>query len=290
VTGASLASQLGLKNGANDWLVMRDARSGLEYLHSQHELTDHGLRLTLHAYETQLYTELRDLVDSDGRYGRLAAWLNGRGVPSLDDALVELELEPLHDALRAADEQAALAQVAALLELEPAEAALAPGEKRAKAAPDEMTLARSIETFVAANKKELARGKWIYDWHLGRVWPQADLIALKLDLEARPRGRANGRKPAALLADDRFRRSIGVNEHDGETYFNRERFEDAVSWLDLPEAPHLKAAAKKSDYRLDALAKLLDPPNWASTTPVPAAAATARKVKATPRQSRAEGG
>ena len=33
-------------------------------------------------------------------WDRLCDWLNGRGVPDLDDALVNLELRPVHDALR----------------------------------------------------------------------------------------------------------------------------------------------------------------------------------------------
>ena len=294
VTGSSLAHGLGIGGGADDWLIMRDSRSGLEYLRSQRELAEHGLPLTLHAYETQVYVEMRDVHDSDGRYGRLAATLNGRGVPSVEVALRELELRPLHDALRAGDEQAALAEAAALLEIEPAAASPAPQATpaardvdRASAAPDERSLARSIEALVATARPEMARGKWVYDWLIDRVWSNADLVALMLDLEARPRsGRANGRKPADLLKDDRFRRSIGVNEHEGETWFNRERFDQAVAWLALPNATDLSSAAKKSGYRLERLDALLGKqPKWASTQPAPARAprnAQAKPVAETP--------
>ena len=195
------------------------------------------------------------------------------GVASIDDALRELELRPFHDALRTANEPAALAEAAALLEIEPLEAPVAPGVERAIAATDERTLGRSIEALVAAAKPEMARGKWIYDWLVDRVWENADLVALMLDFEARPRsGRGTGRKPRELLADDRFRRSIGVNEHDGVTWFNRERFEHAVTWLALPNAADLTSAAQTSGYRLDRLDKLLAaPPKWASTTSAAAA-------------------
>src|SRR3954452_24095339 len=261
VTGASLAHGLGLTGRADDWLVMRDARSRLESLRSQREPAEHGLALSLHAYEAQVYTEMRDVHDSDGRYGRLAAWIQGRGVPSIDDALLELELQPLHDALRAGDEPAALAAVAERLGVAPSSPASASGTS------DERTLARSIEALVAAAKPDMARGKWVYEWLIDRVWPNADLIALTLDVEPRPKsGRTNGRKPVDLLADDRFRRAIGVNEHDGVTYFNRERFDAAVAWLALPEAKSLTAAAGKSRYRLDELARLLSQPSPSATT------------------------
>jgi len=82
-----------------------------------------------------------------------------------------------------------------------------------------------------------------------------------------------------------------VNEHDGHTWFNRERFDQAVTWLELSDAADLKVAAKKSGYRLDELNKLLSkPPNWASTTPVRSGAAGSRRQKAAPRQSRVDGG
>ena len=264
VTGSSLAHGLGLTARPDDWLVLCDARSGLEYLRSQRELADHGLHLDLHAYETQVYSEMRDVHDADGRYRRLAAWLEGRGVPSIEEALRELELRPLHDALRRGDQQAALAEAAALVAAHP------PTTDTKSEAADELAIARSIESFVAENKPESARGKWIYDWLVDRVWPNADLVALKLDREARPRGgRGNGRRPAVdLLADDRFQRAIGVNEHDGVTWFNRERFAESVAWLDLPNVDDLVVTAEKSGYRLDRLRNLLgEPPKWASTRP-----------------------
>jgi glycosidase len=264
VTGSSLAQGLGLRGGTDDWLVMRDSRSGLEYLHAQRDIVDRGLYLNLRAYETRVYSELRDVHDSDGRYRRLAAWLEGRGVPSIAGALLELALQPLHEALRRGDQQAALAEAAALV------AGDAPTTEAPTSEADERAIARSIEALVAARKPELARGKWIYDWLVDRVWSNADLIALALDLEARPKsGRGNGTKPATnLLADDRFLRAIGVNEHEGVTWFNRERFEEAVKWLALPEAADVIAAGKKSDYQLDKLRKLLSAlPKWASTRP-----------------------
>ena len=269
VTGSSLAHGLSLTGGADDWLIMRDDRNGLEHLRSQRELAEHGLALTLHAYETQVYTQLRDVHDHDGRYGRLAVWLGGRAVPSVDDAMRELELQPLHNALRGGDEQASLAEAAALLGVDAPEAPVAPGVA-VEGTADERALAKSIETLVAANRPDTARGKWIYDWLVDRVWSDADLIALQLDLATRPKsGRGNGRKPVDLLADDRFRRSIGVNEHDGVTYFNRERFSHAVEFLALPDAADLGIAAHKSRYRLDDLKRVLgEPPKWASTAPV----------------------
>jgi hypothetical protein len=156
-------------------------------------------------------------------------------VPSLDDALREMELAPLHEAVRGERPADALREAAALL------------GTAGRAANGRGPLPAQLEKLVAASRPEMARGKWIYDWRLDRVWPDADLVALELD------------PPANLLADDRFRRAIGVNRHDGTEWFNKERFESAIERLALPAAQRkrLGSAARKSGYRVDALVEAL---------------------------------
>ncbi len=99
----TLAEGLGLADGpANGrWLAMREQRSGLEYLRSVGEIRERGVHVSLQAYETRVFWELRELSDAAGVWARLAERLGGRGVPSLEGALRELELTPVHDALRA---------------------------------------------------------------------------------------------------------------------------------------------------------------------------------------------
>ena len=281
MSGESLAAGRVCTLVRSDWLVLRDSRSGLEYLRSQRELAEHGLQLTLHAYETRVYSEIRDVHDADGRYARLAAWLGGRGVPSIDDAMLELELQPLHVALRSGDEQAVLAEVAALLEVEPEEAPPAPGVERAterqmngrsRARSRGWSLRTSPRCLVANGSTtgcSPESGPTRTLWRCG--WTSSHGPGPAAATEARP---------AELLADDRFQRSIGVNDHDGTSYFNKERFSEAVKWLDLPAAAKLTAAAAKSGYRLDDLRKLLANPPKSPKSPTPVTKATS--AKATP--------
>ena len=269
VTGRTLREALRLPDGENDFVLLHDGRSGLEYLRSARELTDKGLYVELHAYETQAFLEMRELADPDGHWRTLADQLDGRGVPSLADALRDLELGPLHVALRTDDAQEAVRLAAAMVGRPAPAGTAADGATRA------------VDEFLAMAQPDLARGRWIYEWHVDRVLADADLTALRLDLAARQAEGSDGASPHDLLADDRFRRIIGVHEVGGVSWFNREAFEKAVTVLGLPRPADLVAAAAASEYRLDDLARLVaEPPPWTSTRrprPVPRGGRSANK-------------
>jgi hypothetical protein len=97
----TLAESFGFRAGSPAFAGFRDALTGLEYLHRAHDLTERGLNLELHAYQTHVFLDWRDLhADADHPWGELCDSLGGRGVSSLDEALVWLKLKPLHKALR----------------------------------------------------------------------------------------------------------------------------------------------------------------------------------------------
>jgi glycosidase len=100
----TLADGLGLADGdaGGRWLAFREQRSGLEFLRSVADIRERGLHVRLHAYQSLVYWDLRELVDTTGLWAGLADRLGGRGVPSLEGALRELQLAPVHDALRSA--------------------------------------------------------------------------------------------------------------------------------------------------------------------------------------------
>jgi hypothetical protein len=75
--------------------------TGLQYLRRAGDLFDHGLTLNLHAYQCHVFLDWHELHSTTEKpWDRLADWLNGRGVSSLDEELVNLELQPVHEALR----------------------------------------------------------------------------------------------------------------------------------------------------------------------------------------------
>ena len=98
----ALAEGLGLPNEPGAFVAFRDARTGLEYLRSTKDLWAHGLAVSLDAYGSNVFWEFRDIWDGvAGQWARLAGRLAGAGVASLDDALRELQLEPIHGPFRA---------------------------------------------------------------------------------------------------------------------------------------------------------------------------------------------
>ena len=124
-----LAEGLGLSGDAHAILAYRDSLTGLEYLRRAEELLQRGFTIELHAYQSHVFLDWRELrPTAQEPWDRLCDQLNGRGVPDLDDALVNLELQPLHEALRRA-----LDPVVVRLMADAAEPATAPGNGKKKA-------------------------------------------------------------------------------------------------------------------------------------------------------------
>jgi glycosidase len=94
----SLGEGLALQNRKETFTIFRDHITGLEYIRNNHELHEKGLYVELDAYKHQVFLDFRQ-VQGD-QYTQLAAQLNGRGVPSIDEALIEIVLEPVRGPFR----------------------------------------------------------------------------------------------------------------------------------------------------------------------------------------------
>jgi glycosidase len=90
-----------LRNEPGWYVVFRDLADGREYIRACGELCTSGMFLELSAYRSHVFLDFRELADdAEGRLSALCAYLQGRGVPSMDDAHREMALLPLHEALR----------------------------------------------------------------------------------------------------------------------------------------------------------------------------------------------
>ena len=112
-----LRDGLGLSGDYGVVLAWRDSLTSLEYLRRAGEVLDRGLTLDLHAYQSHVFLDWRELRPSaEEPWDRLCDFLGGRGVPSLGEALVSLELQPVHEALRGLLEAGLVRQIADLAE------------------------------------------------------------------------------------------------------------------------------------------------------------------------------
>ena len=97
----TLGEGLGLHCGDDYFTIFRDQVAGLEYIRNSRELCEQGLLVDLNAYQRNVFLDFREVWDGERHlYARLAADLDGRGVPSIDEALQELILRPVHGPFR----------------------------------------------------------------------------------------------------------------------------------------------------------------------------------------------
>ena len=101
----TLAEALALNTGSGIFYAFRDHPTGLEYLRSGRQLADEGMFAELSAYQYHAFLDFREIHDHDGSWARLTGRLNGRGVPGVDEAYREMQLDPIlvpfHEALNA---------------------------------------------------------------------------------------------------------------------------------------------------------------------------------------------
>ena len=84
----TLGEGLGLHADSQNFCIYRDHLTDLEYIRGSRELCEQGLYVELGAFKTLVCLDFREVVDdAEHPYSRLAAYLAGRGVPSIEEAL-----------------------------------------------------------------------------------------------------------------------------------------------------------------------------------------------------------
>lgn len=97
--GRDIASIFDFKLNPVYYYIYTDHRTQLQFLSSGKELNEDGFRIKLFGYQYRICLNFSEVYDIDGKYEILNLHLNGRGVVSIDDALLEMHMTPLHSAL-----------------------------------------------------------------------------------------------------------------------------------------------------------------------------------------------
>lgn len=98
----TLGEGLGLHAEDGYFCLFRDHVSGLEYIRRSAALAEQGLYVELEAFKYHVFLDIREVRDNEWRhYADLEAFLGGRGIPSIQEALQERRLQPIHGPVKA---------------------------------------------------------------------------------------------------------------------------------------------------------------------------------------------
>ncbi len=97
----NIGTALKLQNSSNYYCIFREQRSGLTFIRNSQNILKSGIYLHLNGYECQVFLDFREIYDETGKWAKLEAELNGKGITNIDRALRQLTLKPasnkLHD-------------------------------------------------------------------------------------------------------------------------------------------------------------------------------------------------
>lgn len=94
----SFADALKLNRGENYFYIFREHVSNLEFIRSGKDFHVYGFAVELEAFKNKVYLDFREVVDATGEYRLLSERLNGNGVQSIEESLIAMKLESVHNA------------------------------------------------------------------------------------------------------------------------------------------------------------------------------------------------
>jgi len=97
-----VAEALGLGHDPDGFVILRDHRTGHDYLRQLRDLREHGLELALDGYGCHVFLAFEEVTDRDGTgWAELAGRLGLSGVPDAHVALRRMRDEPVREAVAA---------------------------------------------------------------------------------------------------------------------------------------------------------------------------------------------
>ena len=94
----TLSEGLTITNDEGYFTIFRDHTSKLEYIRENRELAEKGLYVEVGPYNYHTFLDFREVCDNEWRhYAMITGYLNGRGVPDIEESMQELFLQPIHN-------------------------------------------------------------------------------------------------------------------------------------------------------------------------------------------------
>ena len=296
-----LAEGLGLKGGEKHFVILHENMQQQDYLLRSSQIQEQGLYTELGAFKYLAYLDIREVYDQDGRYETLFNELQGRGIDSVEEAILDLDYIEVFTALsayiRSDLELSELIKIFNASDLgliidKPA-LKLSRSQKNQKLAavfaldtsnkpetlPDYLPIIDNsqalikilalLETLSPENKQVNAQNlrleRYLNKYHAKEQSPMLfTLIELKGSLNE---------QLLSLVKSPKGQNLIGTNTHEGTLWFNRELYRKlAVAlalkvYLETPKAKlesllmEIQKFEKRSAFKLDALIMVLEGSN-----------------------------
>jgi glycosidase len=101
MTQKTLAEGLELRNEDHGFTIFSDHITGQEFIRSNRQLIDQGLFVDMGAFKYHVFLDFRQVEHSSSQpYRDLFYYLDGRGVPSIEEAMREIFLQPIITAMK----------------------------------------------------------------------------------------------------------------------------------------------------------------------------------------------
>jgi len=94
-----ISNVLGFKPLSGYFYIYIDHRTQLQYLLSGKELSKNGFSIHLFGYQYRVCYNFVEIYDASGKYINLYNHLNGKGISSVEEAIKEMDLIPLHSSI-----------------------------------------------------------------------------------------------------------------------------------------------------------------------------------------------
>ncbi len=97
----NLTDALQFSFNPDSFIILKDEISKLEYLRPTREIYEQGFFFKLDGFKVHVFLNFKEDFESEEKpYHQLAERLNGNGVPSIEEELAHLRLEPLHELIK----------------------------------------------------------------------------------------------------------------------------------------------------------------------------------------------
>jgi hypothetical protein len=94
----NVTEALSINGILNYFYIFKDMVTNLEYIFKGSDLHQNGLYFELNGFERRVYTDIREVEDTNGDYYNIYLELNGHGISSIEEAIVDKKLAPIYNA------------------------------------------------------------------------------------------------------------------------------------------------------------------------------------------------